>query len=431
MSEEEKFDAIVVGAGPAGAACAYTLAKEGKEVLVIERADIPGSKNVTGGRFYTYALETLEQGLYKEAALERRVTHEQIMMLGKDTAVSIDYHDPSFNEEGRAPMSYTILRARFDEWLAGKAEEIGAMVACGIKVDDLIEKNGKIIGVQAGEDEMFADVVIAADGVNSFMAQKAGLIRDIEAHSVGVGVKEVIELPADTIQARFNLLNAEEGAARMILGCTEGIHGGGFLYTNKESISLGAVFMPEEAAQKRRSVHEIFQDMKMHPSIFPLIEGGETVEYGAHLVTESGYRGVPAKLYREGFLMVGDAAGFVVNTGYSIRGIDLAIVSGIAAAKAVIAAQNTAEVGPLYMKELDNTKLLPAMKATDGFYDILDTPWLYDQAPNLAIGVLKNLYTVDGQVPGSIKKDVTRLIKANGLSRWQLIKFGFKGVRSL
>ncbi len=122
----------------------------------------------------------------------------------------------------------------------------------------------------------------------------------------------------------------------MILGCTEGIHGGGFLYTNQDSISLGCVFMPEEVAAHGKSVHEIFQDFKMHPAIYPLIADGETVEYGAHLVSEEGYRGIPKKLYRDGFLMVGDAAGFVINTGYSIRGIDLAIVSGVAAARAII-----------------------------------------------------------------------------------------------
>ena len=172
-------------------------------------------------------------------------------------------------------MSYTVLRAPFDEWLAGKAEEMGAMVACGIRVDGLIEKDGRISGVIAGEDEMYADVVVAADGVNSLLAQKAGLIGEIDFNTVGVGVKEVIELPASTIEERFRLTNPEEGVACMILGCTEGIHGGGFLYTNKESISLGCVFMPGEVARHKKSIQEIFQDLKMHPAIYSLIAGGK------------------------------------------------------------------------------------------------------------------------------------------------------------
>ncbi|MCX5780394.1 MAG: FAD-dependent oxidoreductase [Firmicutes bacterium] len=430
MSEEDKFDAIIIGAGPAGAACAYTLAQAGKQVLLIERGDSPGSKNITGGRFYTYALEMLAAGLYAEAPLERKVTHEQIMMLGGERAVNIDFHDPSFNKEGTIPISYTILRARFDEWLAGKAEEMGAMLACGIRVDQLLEKDGKIVGVLAGEDEMYADVVIAADGVNSFMAQQAGLIGDIDAHTVGVGIKEIIELPASAIEQRFSL-KADEGAARMILGCTAGIHGGGFLYTNKASISLGGVFMPQEAGLKQSSVHEIFQELKLHPSIYPLIEGGTTVEYSAHLVTEAGYRGIPKKLYRDGFLMVGDAAGFVINTGYSIRGIDLAMISGIAAARAVIGAEDPTAVGPAYMRELEIVKLIPIMRAVDGYFDVLETPWIYDKLPHLAADIFASLYSVTGEVPVSIKKDVTGLIKKNGLSLWQLIKLGIKGVTSL
>ncbi len=431
MSSEDKFDAIIVGAGPAGSACAYTLAKAGRNVLVIERGDTPGCKNVTGGRLYTYALEMLDEDLYEEAALERRVTHEQIMMLSGERAITIDFHQPGFNPEAKPPMSFTVLRAVFDEWLAAKAEEKGAIVACGIKVDQLIEQEGKIVGVIAGEDEMYADIVIAADGVNSFMAQQAGLIRDIPAKTVGVGVKEVIELPEKTIEERFNL-QAGEGAARMLLGCTEGIHGGGFLYTNQQSISLGCVFTPEEAAQHKKSVHEIFQDIKMHPAIAPLIAGGETIEYSAHLVSEAGYRGIHKKLYREGFLMIGDAAGFVINTGYSIRGIDLAIVSGIAAARAVITAgDNVAAAGSYYMQELNHLKLMPTMKAADGYFEILETPWIYDKVPNLANDVFNSLFKVSGEVPQSMKNTVMGAMKANGLSLWQLIQLGIKGVKSL
>ncbi|NLB18957.1 MAG: hypothetical protein GX825_09580 [Syntrophomonadaceae bacterium] len=169
----------------------------------------------------------------------------------------------------------------------------------------------------------------------------------------------------------------------------------------------------------------------MHPSIYPLIEGGVTIEYGAHMVPEAGFRGIPKKIFREGLLLVGDAAGFVINTGYSIRGIDLAIVSGIAAARAVIGAENLSAVGPLYLDELNKIKLLPTMKAQDGFFDVLETPWIYDKMPNLAVDVFDNLFTVSGKVPGGIKKDVKRLIKSNDLSMWQFIKLGFKGMRAL
>jgi electron transfer flavoprotein-quinone oxidoreductase len=129
--------------------------------------------------------------------------------------------------------------------------------------------------------------------------------------------------------------------------------------------------------------------------------------------------------------MVGDAAGFVINTGSSIRGIDLAVLSGLAAARAIIAETDTAKVGPAYMKELNNVKLLPTMKSVDGYKDLLDIPRLYTNYPNLAGDVFAQLFTVDGQVPPSMKKGIKVLIKKNGLSFWQLIKDGFKGVKSV
>ncbi|SDF02440.1 FAD-dependent oxidoreductase [Sporomusa acidovorans] len=286
MSVEERFDAIIIGAGPAGSACAYVLAKAGKSVLLVERGDTAGSKNVTGGRVYTYALEMVEPGLFAQAPLERKVVREQIMMLSSTSGITIDYVNYEFGEN--VPQSYTVLRAPFDEWFAGQAEAQGAMFTAGILVDELIEADGKIVGIKAGGDEMYADVVIAADGVNSFIAQKAGLLSDIAAHTVGVGAKEIIQLPPDVIQNRFNL-GEEEGVARVALGASAGVTGGGFFYTNKDSISLGLVLNPEELARSGKKIHDLLQEYKLHPAIYPLIKDGTTIEYGAHLVPELGF----------------------------------------------------------------------------------------------------------------------------------------------
>lgn len=429
MSTEKDFDVIIVGAGPAGSACAYTLAREGKSVLVVERGDYPGAKNVTGGRLYTYALEQLEPGLSAQAELERKVVHEQIMLLDGDKSVNIDYHNPAFDAEGRFPHSYTILRSRFDRWLADKAEEKGATQICGIRVDDLIEENGQVAGIIAGGDKMYCDVVVAADGVNSLMAQKAGLIGDIQAHSMGVGVKEIIDLPPEVINSRFNL-QEDKGTARLILGCTEGIHGGAFMYTNRDSISLGAVYTPEEVAKNGKSVHALFQELKIHPAIYPLISEGKTVEYAAHLVAEEGYRGLASKMHKEGFLMIGDAAGFVINMGYTIRGIDLAILSGIAAARAIIGEKEPAKVGAAYEQQLDKV-LLPSMKVIDGYYDIMQNPRLYQDYSKFANSLLERVFTVEGSVPLSLKTQIKPLLKESRLSIWQIIKDGFKVVKSV
>lgn len=427
MSEEEKIDAIVVGAGPAGSACAYLLAKAGKNVLLIERGASAGSKNVTGGRLYTYALELVEPGLHAEAPLERQVVREQIMMLSKESAITVDYMDSGFG--GDIPQSYTILRAVFDEWFAGKAEEQGAMLATGIKVDDLIIENEKVVGVKCGDDEMFADIVVAADGINTFLGQKAGLFVDINPYIVGVGVKEIIEMPPDLIDKRFNV-NANEGAARTIVGCTQGVQGGGFLYTNKNTISLGVVFSPENAAENKKRIHEIMQEFKMHPAIYCLIEGGTTVEYGAHLVPEKGWRAVPRKLYRDGMVVIGDAAGFCINTGTIIRGIDLAIVSGVAAAKAILEAQSTEKAGPVYMEQLEKLKLIPTMKLYAGWPDLLENPRMITTYPAMVNEMLKFMFTVDGTVPEKMNKAMMAIAKRH-VSFIELLSDGWKGMKAI
>ena len=426
MSDDEKFDAIVIGAGTAGCACAYTLAKAGKAVLLVERGVTAGSKNVTGGRLYTYALEMIEPGLYKHAPLQRKIVREQVMMLGPNSATTIDYSDYDYGDE--VPQSYSVLRAPFDEWFAEEAEAQGAMVACGILVDELIERDGKIVGIKAGEDEMYADVVIAADGVNSLIAQKAGLRSDITAGAVGVGVKEVIELPEKVIQERFNLKD-DEGVARVALGCTEGISGGAFFYTNKDSISMGIIFNPEQVSKQKTKVHEMMQEFKMHPAIHALIAGGETTEYGAHLVPELGLDGVPENLYRDGLVVIGDAAGLCISAGVILRGMDLAILSGLAAANAVINASVTAQVGPLYKQELDRL-IMPTMKAYSGFHHVMGLPRLFTTYPELANDQLKNLFTVDGNIPEKMGKTALKTLRQH-VTFGQLIADGWKGVRSI
>lgn len=347
------------------------------------------------------------------------------MLLSDKTGVTIDYYDEKADDD--IPQSFTVLRANFDQWFADKAEAQGAMIACGIKVDDLIEKDGKIVGVKAGEDEMYADIVIAADGVNSLMGQKAGLKKEWTGHEVGVGAKEIIELPEKTIQDRF-AVGKGEGAARTILGQTGQVQGGGFIYTNKTSISLGVVLSPQALAEQNRSLADIYQDFKMHPAIYPLIEGGTTVEYSGHLVPENGWNSVPKKLYRDGFMMVGDAAGFCINTGTMIRGIDLAIVSGAAAAKAILAAEGG--IGEKYMQNLEEMSLIPTMKLFAGWPQITSIPRMTKEYPDLMNEALEYMFHVDGKVPEKMTKALRSITKKH-VGMCQMISDGWRGFRAI
>ena len=246
---EDSFDLIIVGAGPAGSAAAITAARAGLEVLLIERSDEPGGKNLTGGRLYTHSLAKLLPDFAESAPLERKITREVISMLTPESCFSMDF--ASSRLSGRGNDSYSVLRADLDLWLSEQAEEEGAVLASSVRVDDLHTVDGKVCGVVADEDVLEAQCVLLCDGVNSLLAQKAGLKKELTPKQVAVGIKEIIELPSGVIEDRFNLENGE-GAARLFVGdCTKGLPGGGFLYTNKETLSLGLVLNLEAAIHSR------------------------------------------------------------------------------------------------------------------------------------------------------------------------------------
>jgi len=426
---EERFDAIVVGAGPAGSVAAYCMAKAGLEVLLIERGDAPGAKNMTGGRLYGHSLHKILPNFWEEAPVERKVTRETVTFMTGETAVSLDVKSEKWNET----PSFTVLRSEFDAWLASKAEEAGAMLAAGVKVDELIMENGKVIGVRCDEDEMLANVVIAADGVNSLLAQKAGIRGELLAKHVAVGAKEVIELPTEVIENRFNL-TGDTGAAQLFVGeCTRGLQGGGFIYTNKNTVSLGLVITAEEFAHTEHRLIDLIEEFKMHPAIQPLIEGGKVVEYSGHLVPEGGLSMMPP-LVNDGLLIVGDAAGLVLNTGYMVRGMDLAIASGEAAANAVIAAKVKEDYSKQglasYQTDLESSFVLQDLKTYAKAPSFMENKRIFGHYPFFVEEMMVNLFKVNKAPAKPIMKETWSTIKRYG-GLMQLAKDAWKGVSAL
>ncbi|MFR8761907.1 MAG: FAD-dependent oxidoreductase, partial [Megasphaera lornae] len=273
MSSEEKFDAIVVGGGLAGSAAALAMARGGLDVMLVERGKFCGAKNTSGGRLYGHSLEKLVPNFAEEAPIERKITQERLSLMTAGGALSFQYE--SENLHNLKYPSYSVLRSKFDKWLADKAEEEGVMVATGLLVDELVVEDGKVIGINCGGEEVDADVVILADGVNSLLAQKLGMKQELAAKDVAVGVKEVIELGEDVINERFGLRNGE-GAAWMIAGDpTGGNLGGGFIYTNKTSLSVGIVTTISDIGRVDVSVPDMVERMKNHPSVAPFVKGGK------------------------------------------------------------------------------------------------------------------------------------------------------------
>ncbi len=336
----EKVEVVVVGAGLAGLACAYVLADAGAEVLVVERGDYPGSKNMTGGRLYLDPVRPYLPDLWENAPFERRVVKERLTMMAPDASITLELaSDRGRREPGR---SFTVLRATFDRWLADRAADKGALIVPGYKVDRVLRQDGRVVGVRSNEDEVQADIVVAADGILSFIAEDAGLRGRHDPRNFALGIKEVVELPAGKIQDRFGLQDGE-GAAQLYFGSlTRGMMGGGFLYTNRESLSLGLVIGIHDLMARRRPdapdgggwpPHDLMEAFKARPEVRALIDGGRSVEYSAHTLPEGGLRGMPC-LAADGILVVGDAAGLALNQAVTVRGMDLALVSGVLAARA-------------------------------------------------------------------------------------------------
>lgn len=335
---KQKFDAIVVGAGPSGNAAAYTMAKAGLKVLQIERGEYPGSKNVQGAILYADALERIIPDFRDDAPLERHIIEQRMWVLDDASFVgshfrSEDYNKPPYNR-------YTIIRAQFDKWFSSKVREAGALLICETTVNHLIMDGDQVVGVSCDREsgDVYADVVILADGVNSTLARKAGFHPEIKASNVALAVKEILFMPEELIQQRFNIKGEEGVVIEMVGKITDGMMGTGFLYTNKDSITIGIGCMLSDFKKHgaKSSPYQLLEAMKQHPSIAPMIEGGEMKEYCAHLIPEGGFFAVP-KVYGNGWMIVGDSGGFV--NAVHREGSNLAMTTGRLAAETVINAK--------------------------------------------------------------------------------------------
>jgi len=418
----EKVQVVVVGAGLAGLATAYVLAEAGVEVLVVERGDYAGSKNVTGGRLYLEPVRPYLPDLCAErgAPFERRVVKERLTMMAPQASITVELSSNSFKKE--PSYSFTVLRAIFDQWLAEKVGEKGALVVPGYKVDDVLMENGRVVGIRSSEAEVQADVVVAADGILSFIAEKAGLRKRHDPGNFAVGVKEVIELPADKIQDRFGLQEGE-GAAQLFFGSiTDGMMGGGFLYTNRQSLSLGLVLGIHDLMAKQPTVqpHDLMEAFKARPEIQVLIAGGHPVEYSAHTIPEGGLRGIP-KLVADGIVVVGDAAGLALNQAVTVRGMDMALVSGVLAARAILHAREKNDFSAAslahYEQALKESFVYRDITTFEHMPKILSNPRLFSEYPQVACDLLEQIMWVGASPKEKMSSTALRTVRQKLLKR--------------
>lgn len=350
----DRYQAIVVGAGPAGGAAALTLAQNHISVLLLERGKYPGSKNMYGGTYYALPMAQIIPAYWEKGApIERNIVKEELWFMDSDSAVKAGFTGLRF---GQPPYSkFTALRSQFDSWLADQAVQAGAILRCeALAVDLLWDKTGlmtrKVDGIKLDTgEEIYADVVILAEGSMANLAQKAGLRKPLMAHHFTHYVKEIYGLPEKTIEERFQVGKNEGATVGMIGFPSAGAVGKGGLWTYKEYVSLTVGAYLSELVKKGLSPYHLLLRLKEHPIIKRLLEGAELLGYQSHLIPKGGYDQMPT-LYDHGVLVCGDAAQMISGR----RGTDLAMFTGRMAGEATAEAHARGDFGKETLKTYQN-----------------------------------------------------------------------------
>jgi len=404
------FDAIVVGAGPAGTSAALGLAQAGAKVLLLERGEYPGQKNMFGGMMaYGPVPEQLIPDFWERAPWERAVTKRILSIAGTGSTTSLAFQARSGSDapavgagstSDKGLTGFTMFRPQFDRWYAEQAVAAGVTLLTGCRAEGLMGADGAVWGVRvAGPDDIIkAPLVIACDGTLSLLAKEAGLHKGFKPEQVALGVRAVYEMTEEEIDERWGL-SGREGATQEFLGCTEGVRGGGFIYTQTDALSVGLVFHLDSLQEHKIPPYELLERFLKSDPVAPLLKGARMVEYSAHLLPEAGVPMMP-KLSRAGLLVAGDAAGFCYTNGLTQEGMNLAMASGVIAAKmgaqALAAGDFSAGRLAKYKAELKKSFAYRDLSTWGGAIDFMHHDRLFTVYPQMISALMEDLYRSDG-----------------------------------
>ena len=442
-NNEEIVDCIIVGGGISGLSSAMILAQNRIPFLLVERGDFSGSKNVSGGVLWGNELKKIVgdyQTQSDKSGWERYVTKRRLSFLDEKRMFSLDFYDQDYEKDPYQGL--IVLRSSFDRWFADQVQQeldnqkvYDSFLATNILVKRIIEEPNRI-GIDTGQEIFYAKSLILAEGVNNLLSRQVNLVDSyVSPDYMLVGVKEIIHLPKDVIEERFQL-DEYSGLTNEFIGyATQGVEGGGFLYTNRDSLSLGLVLNIKDLGYKKKHPYDIMSIFKTHPAIKKMIRGGKSQEYSAHAVSSGHIKMIPKKLYKHRLLLSGESAYLLMNSGKAIQGMDFAMHSGVLAAQTIIEAKTKQNFDTTmmstYQKKIEQSYIMQTMKTYQRFNQLLHHPMAYNQLPSIVCDMMNTFFSVDNKVPiVSMKKGMLLAVKKH-LPMWKFLQFMFKGWRAL
>jgi len=359
-------DVVIVGGGPAGMACALRLAQlidahnsrypesplSKENIYVLEKAREVGQHCLSGALLDPRSMRELLPDFESEAPLDAVVEKESVYFLTEKSKFKLPFTPPPLKDHG----NYVISINKFVKWLGTKVEEAGITIFTGFAGSELRYDGDRVSGLitdDKGVDkqgqqksnfepgyDLQAKVVVLAEGTRGSLTKqlihKFDLMKDRNPQTYGVGVKELWEVPSGRIA---------KGEVIYTLGwpLTPKEYGGAWIYGSKDNlVSLGYV-TGLDYADPRIDPQHVLQDFKQHPFIAHLLEGGKMIRYGAKSLPYGGWWSLPP-LGGNGWMIVGDSAGFLNSA--RLKGIHLAIKSGMLAAESAFSVSTSAKLKP-------------------------------------------------------------------------------------
>jgi electron-transferring-flavoprotein dehydrogenase len=352
-AEAIEMDVLIVGAGPAGLACAIELARLAKReqetggsvgelnIGVLEKAESLGEHSLSGAVVNPRAFRELFPDLKPEDLPFRQAVPAEAVYFLTERRAQRTPTPPTMHNRG----FYTASICEIVRWLGEQAEALGVNLFAGFPVDGLLVDGQAVRGVRTTPSGLARDgtpgpnftpptdltgrVTVIAEGTRGALGMAWREWQHVSSPNpqlFALGVKELWEVPRPL------------GAVVHTLGwpLPPDAFGGSFMYPlGPSQVALGLV-VGLDYHDANLDVHELLQRMKLHPLFRRQLEGGQLLEWGAKTIPEGGYYALPVRRVGAGVLFVGDTVGFVDVP--SLKGIHYAMQSGIYAARAAFAA---------------------------------------------------------------------------------------------